>query len=447
MENSEPKPSRTSWREHLQALGRDAVAGGVASIVIVANIVSFGTLMFPGDLAAGAASAVWAMLAGAAICGAWIALATTLPPLATGIDSPTGAVLVVLGGSVAAGTLNGGGSAAAAVQSVMLVFSIATAITGALLFGLGALRLGAYFRFVPYFVVAGFLAATGWFLIAGGLRMTTGRALSIGGLAAPWTAAEAVRLAAATATLGVLLGVRRWVKFRLALPAALVLSWVVFVLALRAFDLTAPVHGWYPPSLGALAPWAPLAALARVELPWSMAGRLALETGAVAIVALISLVTKVSTLEVGRKTAGDLDRELRAHGLSSLAAAPLGGITSALQTGTSRLLEHAGAASRWSGVACAAVTGTIALTQFDLLGIVPTPLVAGLVMYLGITFLLDALAKPVAQRAWASVLLAMAIAAACVEYGYVAGVLGGVVCACLLFRSDERRVGKEGPSK
>ena len=74
MENSEPKPSRTSWREHLQALGRDAVAGGVASIIIVATIVSFGTLMFPGDLAAGAASAVWAMLAGAAICGAWIAL-------------------------------------------------------------------------------------------------------------------------------------------------------------------------------------------------------------------------------------------------------------------------------------------------------------------------------------------------------------------------------------
>ena len=82
------------------AIGRDAIkdtiAGLVASVVLIANIVSFGALMFPGDLSAGIPVAIWSMLIGSCVAGAWIAVSTSLPPLATGIDSPTGAVLVLL---------------------------------------------------------------------------------------------------------------------------------------------------------------------------------------------------------------------------------------------------------------------------------------------------------------------------------------------------------------
>jgi len=75
---------------------KDAAAGVVASIVLVANIVSFAALMFPGHLAAGVPVAIWAMLVGSCIGGVCIALCTSISPLATGIDSPTGAVLVSL---------------------------------------------------------------------------------------------------------------------------------------------------------------------------------------------------------------------------------------------------------------------------------------------------------------------------------------------------------------
>src|SRR5271155_539085 len=71
---------------------RDLLAGLVASVIVVANIVSFGALMFPGDLGAGMPIAIWAMLIGSCVSGLWIAWLTTLPPLATGIDSPTAAV-------------------------------------------------------------------------------------------------------------------------------------------------------------------------------------------------------------------------------------------------------------------------------------------------------------------------------------------------------------------
>jgi MFS superfamily sulfate permease-like transporter len=148
---------------------RDTIAGLVAAVVLIANIVSFGALMFPGNLSDGMPIAIWAMLIGSSIGGVWIALRTSLPPIATGIDSPTGAVLVLLGVSAGSDILAAGGSPAIAVQTVVLIFTAATLMSGALLYGLGVCRWGSYFRFVPYYlfgVLAGLLCACVMFTIS-----------------------------------------------------------------------------------------------------------------------------------------------------------------------------------------------------------------------------------------------------------------------------------------
>ena len=428
------KKSQSRWI----AIGRDGlrdiVAGAVAAVVLIANIVSFGALMFPGELNAGASIAVWSMLIGSCICGVWIALSTSLPPLATGIDSPTGTVLVLL--SVLAGSrvVAAGGSPQTAVQTVMLLFTIATLMSGALLYLLGVCRWGKYFRFVPFSVVGGFLAATGCFLVAGGIRMITGRVLSVHALVAlPWTSSELAKLATAVVALAVLLALRLWARWALAMPAALLAMWVGLVAALRVLGLSGAQYGWYFHSLGALTAWSPLTVFYTWRLDWSTVVRLFPELLAVLIVALISLITKVSSIEISRQASGDLDRELRAHGLGSLIAAPFGGLTSSVQVGTSRLLEHAGGATRMSGVACAAIMGIVAIAHFDLPGLVPIPLVGGLVFYLGYSFIADAVRKPYSQRAWLDLALIVGITIVCLRYGYLVGVLAGLVCACMVF--------------
>jgi SulP family sulfate permease len=420
---------------------KDGVAGLAASVVLIANIVSFGALMFPGHLSSGIPTAVWAMLIGGCIGGIWIALRTSLPPLATGIDSPTGAVLVLLSAMAGPGVLAAGGSPQIAVETVMLIFTAATVMSGALLYGLGACRWGSYLRFVPYFVVGGFLAATGWFLIVGGIRMTIGHTLSFGSLFGPWTLIETAKLACAVATLAVLLALRQWIKSPLAMPAALLTMWLAGALALRVLGMSGPGHAWYLPSLGALAPWSPFAAVLTSQLTWPMAVGLVPELLALTIVALISLVAKVASIEVARQASGDLDCEFRAHGIASLLAAPFGGLTSNLQTGTSRLLEHIGGATRMSGVASALILGVVAISNFDLPGLIPIPIVAGLVFYLGYTFIIDALGRPYVQRAWFDLLLAVGIMIVCIQYGYLVGVLGGLVCACLLFAVSYAQIG------
>ncbi len=437
-------PPPTAWSRSIAAgrdIVKDTIAGLVASVVLIGNIVSFGALMFPGDLSAGIPVAIWAMLIGGCVGGLWIALATSLPPLTTGIDSPTGAVLVLLSALTASVVRGAGGSPDMAVQSVMLVFTAATFVSGAVLYGLGALRWGAYFRFVPYPVVAGFLAATGCFLIAGAVRMAAGpAALTPAGLGS-WAAADAARLASAVLVLGVMLALRRWVKLSFAMPAALIAMWLASIAALRALQLSGAEHGWYLASLGTLTPWLPFQAVRTSHLTWPVLAQLAPEMLAVTLIALISLVTKVSSIEVRRQAAGDLDREFRGHGIASLLAAPVGGLTSSLQVGTSRLLEQAGSGGRMSGVVCALALGLVGLANLDLPGFVPVPILAGLVLYLGYTFIADSLWQSFSQRAWLDLLLAIAIMIVCIRYGYVVGVLAGLVCACLLFVISYARLG------
>jgi sulfate permease, SulP family len=436
--------AKESWSRWI-AMGRDGfrdtAAGIVAAVVLIGNIVSFGALMFPGEFSAGIPIAVWSMLIGGCICGVWLALATSLPPLATGIDSPTGTVLVLLSAFAGARVVAAGGSPQTAIQVVMLLFTIATLLLGAMFYLLGACRWGAYFRFVPFSVAGGFLAATGCFLVAGGIRMITARALTVQALAAPWSGNDTGKLAAAVAALAVLLALRLWVKWALALPTALLVMWLGLVATLRLLGLSGAHYGWYFHSLGTLTVWSPYAALHTSKLTWSTVVHLIPELFAVLAVALISLITKVSSIEISRQASADLDRELRAHGIGSLITAPLGGLTCGVQVGSSRLLEHAGAATRMSGVASAAILGIVAVAHFDLPGLVPIPLLGGLVFYLGYSFIADAVWKPYSQRAWLDLTLIVGITVVCLQYGYLIGVLAGLVCACMVFVISYARLG------
>lgn len=430
------------WRRPLvggRKLLRDALAGFVASIALIANIISFGALMFPGDMSVGAPTVIWAMLIGSCVGGIVIALMTSLPPVAVGIDSPTGIVLALLSASAGTYAVAHGAVPREAADVIMLVFTITTLMIGVIFSALGFLRWGGYFRFVPYFVVCGFLAATGWFLVAGGLRMTTGRPLTLSGLMQPWSVVDLSELALALAVLAVLLGIRRWIKSAFAMPVALIVMSVGGIVALRMFGTAENVGRWYFPSMGALSPWYPITAF-RTDYAGTIAVFLP-EMIAALVVSLISLITKVSSIEAVRQTAGDLDLELRGHGLGNLAAVPLGGITASLQTGTSRLLEQAGGATRVSGVFCSLTLGAVGLANLDLLQLVPLPLIAGLVFFLGYTFILDGLWRPYAQKAWLDLVLAFAIMAVCVRFGYLTGVLAGVVAACLMFAISYARVG------
>src|SRR5262245_34042819 len=56
--------SGRSLFDRTRDLAGDTIAGLLASVVLIGNILSFGALMFPGELSHGLTVAVWAMLIG-----------------------------------------------------------------------------------------------------------------------------------------------------------------------------------------------------------------------------------------------------------------------------------------------------------------------------------------------------------------------------------------------
>ena len=425
---------------YISDLAKDTVAGLMAAVVLITNIVSFAALMFPGELNSGVPIAVWSMLIGSCIGGTWIALKTSIPPLASSIDSPTGTVLVLLSSSIGSSLIAVGYSPALTVQTTMLIFTAATLMSGGLLYSLGVLKWGAYFRFVPHFVIGGFLAATGYLLFSGGFRLSVNRPLVLTSFNSSWGLIETSKLFCGFLVLAILLALRRWVKLAYAMPVAIFVLCLLGFILLKSFGLADAEQGWYLHDFGRLTAWSPFEFLG-YSFDWLLIIKLLPELLAVTIVALISLITKVSSLEVARQVSGDLNNEFKAHGLASLFAAPFGGLTCGLQVGTSRLLEHVGGATRMSGVVCALLLGLVGLANFNLPGLFPIPIVAGLVFYLGYTFIVDALWRPFKQQAWLDLLLTVSIMIICVNFGFLLGVLAGLISACLMFAVSYARLG------
>ena len=160
-------------------LGRDALAGVISAVVQIAYCISFAALIFQGALAAGFSLGLAAMIMGTAVTGVVIALTSTLSPANGGPDLPAVAVMSVLAGTVSASLAASGGSEQAIIINVLVALSVSTFFTGLLLYGIGALKLGQWLRFVPYPVIGGFLAASGLLLITGGMEVVTQTNLSL----------------------------------------------------------------------------------------------------------------------------------------------------------------------------------------------------------------------------------------------------------------------------
>jgi len=130
-------------------LGRDALAGTISAIVNIAYCISFSALIFQGSIAAGFPLGLAALIMGTVVTGVVVALTTTLVPADAGPDTPAVAVMSVLAATVAAGLAAKGADSETMVINVLVAISVSTFLTGALLFGVGGLKLGQWLRFVP----------------------------------------------------------------------------------------------------------------------------------------------------------------------------------------------------------------------------------------------------------------------------------------------------------
>jgi SulP family sulfate permease len=414
-------------------LARAGFAGLMVGVIAVVFAVSFTAIIYAGDLAADLSRGIGLTLAGASLMALVGAACMSYRGTIVQPQDVTAVIVALAAASIAASWT---GSRDGLFATVALLVAATTALTGAVAWTAGRVRFGFVARFVPYPVLGGFLAATGYLLTIGALGMATGRSLDL------WTVLPVLAAAPPERWLpwlvfGIALAaISRRYRHGLVLPGAILLAGIAFYAALWASGrdlaeaaaaglLLGPFEG--ASFLDGLSP-----ALIAEARPGIVAAELPTMLVAAGM-AVIGALLYASALEVATGTEIDPDRDLRGVGLANLAGACGGGMVGyhlLSQTLFARALGITGVAS---GLAVAAFTAATLVFGAGLLSALPLGLFAGVIAFLGVDLLYTWLWEErhrLPRIDYAIVLLIVAVAA---TVGFLEAIAIGTATAALLF--------------
>jgi SulP family sulfate permease len=431
--------SEVPLRSRFAGLGGDVAAGAVSTLVMLCYAMSLGTMIFSADLAHYAMLGVPTALVSCVVTALVIALTSSMRVNIGGPDSNAAAFLAGVAAGVASSVRTDGGSPQTLILTVLIAIALCSLVTGVILFAIGSSRRSRSLQFLPYPVLGGFLAGTGYLLLAGAFRVMTGEELHWHTLALlthvhwlAWLPALVVGVLTTVLT-------RAW-QHVAALPLTLAFGIVLFYVLLHIAGLSIDdARG-----MGLLLPRVTLHLSGLPEL--HMAARLG--QGGVDWPAIIAhlpeslVVTSVSAITILMNSTAigavtgeevDLNREMRAAGLANVASGLLGGMVGYQSFNRSMLNARIGATSRVAGVfaslACLVVLGA----SPDVVALFPVPVLVGLQLFMGLRLIVHWLVGAFAKLNWYEYLLVPAILGTIALYGVIVGVGAGVVGACVMF--------------
>ncbi|MBN3759399.1 SulP family inorganic anion transporter [Burkholderia sp. Ac-20365] len=415
----------------------DLTAGAVSTLVMLCYAMSLGTLIFSADLARYAELGVPTALISCIVTALVIALTSSMRLNIAGPDSNATAFLAGVAAGVASSVRADGGSPQTILLTVLISIALCSVLTGIVLFAIGSSKRSRSLQFLPYPVVGGFLAGTGYLLLAGAFRVLTGASPqwhTLGLLThLHWLAwMPALFIGVLTTVL------TRRSQHIAALPLVLVCGVALFYLMLRVAGLSVDDAR----NMGLLLPHVKLhlfpdlrvpAPLAHGAIDWAAIGAHLPETLVVTSASAITIL--MNSTAIGAATGEDIDlnREMRAAGLANIASGLLGGMVGYQSYNRSMLNARAGATSRMAGLFAAIACLVVLSASPDLVALFPVPVLVGLQLFMGLRLMMQWLVGAYARLNWYEYALVPGMLAVVAFYGVVAGVIAGVIAACVMF--------------
>lgn len=416
-------------------------AGLIAAIVTISMEISLAALIFSGDLNQFLAGGIGLMLFGAFVVGIVIALLTSLPGAISVPQDTPAAIFALIAASIAMSMKEADPKAAYA--TVVGAIAITSIITGAVYLLIAWFKASWFVRYIPYPVIGGFLAGTGWLLSLGAFGVMTNVNLSLSTLPQLFTPDHLFSWIPGLVFAAILLLVLRKSNHYLITPGALVIAAALFYGYLFSSGISiteASARGWLLgpfPSGGLYQPLTP-ASLGLVD--WSAILQNGDKIFTIVILSVIALLLNASALEVTVKQDINLNRELQAAGWANLLGG-LGGSTVGYQTlGMSSLAHRLGAKSRLANMISALICGAALFFGASVISYFPKPVLGGMLLYLGLSFLVDWLID--ARRALPTLdyILVWVILFIIASVGFLEGIIAGTFIAAILFVISYSRV-------
>ena len=303
---------------------------------------------------------------------------------------------------------------------------------------MAVLKLGNLPRFIPYPVVGGFLAGTGWLLAQGAISLMTDFPIDLAHLPQLVQPAHLLQwLPGLGFAILVLLVLRRY-SHALITPGlilgAIALFYLILAVTHTSID-TARTAGLFlaPFPEGGL--WQPLPLKGFGQTDWQA---IAAQTGKILTVPLITvlaLLLKATGIELATKQDLDLNRELQAAGVANVVSGLAGGLIIGFQSLSLSTLSYAkvGIKSRMVGLVKALLCVLLLFTGGSLISYFPKPVLGGMLLFLGLDYLVEWLYDAWFKLPKIDYLMVVLILIVIGSVGFLEGVAVGLVVAIVLF--------------
>ncbi|HSJ50941.1 MAG TPA: SulP family inorganic anion transporter [Actinomycetota bacterium] len=428
-------------------------AGAIVGVVEAVLAVAFAAFVFGGLLAARLPDAIGLYLVAATLTLGILAWRAGRRGVVGSVQDAAVAVLSV----VAAATAAKAAAISQVIQAtaververpdvfltVIAATLVVTVLCGVVFFALGTFRLGDLVRFVPYPVVGGFLAGTGWLLLKGGIYVASGvqpALRTVGDLTRQY---ELFRWGPAF-VFGVLMLVGvRVLRRPLVIPAALGIGLVVFVIGmvLTGSSIEEARDGrWLLGPFETARLWEPWTLRALTGADWSaVLGQWAGIATAV-FVAAVAILFNVSGTEVVLDRDLDTNEELRDAGVLNVVSGALGGIPGYHALSLTSLAQRMNVDARAAGLVAAVVPLAAVVFGAAFIELIPRMLVGGVLVLLGTAFIVEWVWDKRRSLPTVDYLVVLVILGGIVAWGFLPGVVLGLVLAFVLFAISYGRI-------
>lgn len=409
-------------------------SGLIFGLLNIAYAVSLAAFIFTGGISEYLLTGVGVVLIAYFVAGLIIAIGSSIPGV---ISSPKGNICVII--ALMAASIAGTHSLASQQQvlpTIIAAIMVSTILSGVFLFALGLFRIGNLIRFVPYPVIAGYFAGAGYLLVKGSFSVMTGVGFTSGQMHM-FLQPQYLMLWAPGLLFAILLfGLERRYNHYLLMPMLLVVGIVVFygVLLLTNTSIgQAKVLGLLFPdfSAGGLLPHLNIAFFQHVSVS-ALIG----ETGNIITIVFLGAISALlitSVVEIGTEQYVNLDRELKVAGVANIVTGFGGGVLSLPSAADTILSYKLGAKSRLAGISNALLCGAAILIGPSLITYLPKPLIGGLLLFFGISLLVEWIYDAWFRLPKADYFLVIFILLVIASLGYLKGVGMGIVIAGILF--------------
>jgi SulP family sulfate permease len=417
-------------------------AGLISGTLIIVIAMSFAALIFSKNLSGYVSNGIGFTLYGAFVMGIVVSFTSSFSgSMACPQDAPA-AILAVAAAAVFAQASITADPARAFMTTVAMI-STCSVLVGLFFILMGLFKLGNLVRYFPFAVIGGFLAGTGWLLFSGGIDLMAGISLNFKTIDTLLDSSVLIKWIPGLAFAVLLFAVMQRFNNVILLPSMLILAAGVFYALLPITGTSIEKVGKMGLLLGPFPSgglWKPLSISALANIDFGLVFGQIWNICAVAIVSLVALLLNASGLELIVHRDIDLNRELQSAGVANLIAG-LGGSPAGYHTlSISALGYRLGAEGRSAGIVSTALCGVALFFGATLLSFFPKPILGGLIVFLGISLLYEWLYESFFKLPLHDYLLIIIILVVIGKYGFLKGVMAGLVIAVGLFVINFSRI-------